>query len=202
MSRDDGTRQAADDGVFDAAVDRAVREMLDVEPGAGLRGRVLARIDVPSGADHVASAFRRRFLLTGVPLAAAATVVLALLLPSRTAERPAPPPAVANVEPQQPSSPRPAPSVVVAQRGPKTTAAPRVVAAARPVATPAPPRMLSAATLPLADSTDIEALESITPIQMEPIAEHRIAPAEISVPPLNPIVELQIAPLTPSERRN
>jgi hypothetical protein len=43
---------------FDDAIDGAVREMLDVEPPAGLRGRVLDRIHaLPT--NPVASAFRR-----------------------------------------------------------------------------------------------------------------------------------------------
>ena len=41
---------------LDREIDRAVREMLDVEPPAGLRARVMQRIEER----HVASAFRRK----------------------------------------------------------------------------------------------------------------------------------------------
>jgi len=71
--------------MFDLAIDRAVREMLDVDPPAGLRGRVIARLPV-------ASAFRRKQLLRRkdlfrrkawmlVPIAAASVILIALLLP-------------------------------------------------------------------------------------------------------------------------
>ena len=47
-STNDGSRKPeAGSGRLDAAIDRAVREMLDVEPPAGLRGRVLDRIESP-----------------------------------------------------------------------------------------------------------------------------------------------------------
>ena len=49
---DDGRREVGDardrDDRLDAAIDRAVREMLDVEPPSGLRGRVLDRLDAIS----------------------------------------------------------------------------------------------------------------------------------------------------------
>jgi len=46
--------EARDQDRLDAAIDRTVRQMLDVEPPAGLRRRVIERISAP-----VASAFRR-----------------------------------------------------------------------------------------------------------------------------------------------
>jgi hypothetical protein len=66
---EDGTRKTE---TLDAAIDRAVREMLDVEPRADLRTRVLERIEHP----------RRAFTWTWVlaPIAAAAVLVLAVML--------------------------------------------------------------------------------------------------------------------------
>ena len=79
---------------FDQAIDRAVREMLDVEPPAGLRGRVFDRIDAlstnseASATDSVASAFRRKFGFIALPVAAAAVIILAVLAPWRHAVKP------------------------------------------------------------------------------------------------------------------
>jgi hypothetical protein len=106
----------AEGGKLDLAIARAVRGMLDVEPPAGLRGRVLDRIENPrsgnsvaSAGDFVASAFGRKAPWILAPIAAAAVIVLAILLPWRS--------------------------------GPTTTALPVHVAAAptRPSATPLPP---------------------------------------------------------------
>jgi hypothetical protein len=44
-------------------------------------------------------------------------------------------------------------------------------------------------------------LPSITPISVMPIVESRIAPTDIAVRTLTPISEMQIAPLTPPDRR-
>ena len=79
---------------LDVAIDRAVREMLDVEPPAGLRGRVLDRIS-----NVLASAFRRKAWLLA-PIAAAAVIVLAVMLPWRGAPR------IANPSQGQAPAPR------------------------------------------------------------------------------------------------
>ena len=61
MSKTEDGKRKTEDGKrkterLDVAIDRAVRQMLDVEPRAGLRERVLTRIDALS-IDSVASAF-------------------------------------------------------------------------------------------------------------------------------------------------
>jgi hypothetical protein len=81
---------------LDVAIDRAVREMLDIEPRADLRGRVLDRISkVPAG-----SRFRRKGWILA-PIAAAAVILLAVMLPWRS-------PRIANPS----SRPQVAPQVV------------------------------------------------------------------------------------------
>jgi len=74
MSEDRGS-QFDDRPALDRAIDAAVREMVGIEPRAGLRARVLRRIEGNETASAgAASAFRRKVLWTGVPLAAAATL--------------------------------------------------------------------------------------------------------------------------------
>jgi len=63
------------DGRFDRAIDGAVREMLDVQPPAGLRGRVLDRIERRS-----ASGFRRPASSWRFVVLAAAAVLVAIVL--------------------------------------------------------------------------------------------------------------------------
>jgi len=109
-------RRSLGEGGFDAAIDGAVREMLDVEPPPGLRGRVFQRIEAQPGtragstfgfrkpvvsafffrnpvvsafffANPVVSAFRRKALWIAAPVAAAAVILLAMLAPWRHANQ-------------------------------------------------------------------------------------------------------------------
>src|SRR5947209_671136 len=77
---------------LDVAIDRTVREMLDVEPQADLRARVITRIDALSpdrvasaflGAEALAKAARRKIVWVAAPLAAAAVIILVVLAPWR-----------------------------------------------------------------------------------------------------------------------
>jgi len=198
-------------GSFDVAIDRAVREMLDIEQPAGLRGRVLRQIENPlstrtQGTRHeVASTFRWKIFF---PLAVAAVLILAVLAPWRT-QTPAPivsaPPQVAAVTPPvstRPPAPQPKPPTSASI--PPRPQSGSIPASPARVVTLAPDRRVVAAVYtppePVGDA--LEPLGTITPIQMTPIADQRYAPAEIAVRPLNPITDVQIAPLTPPERRN
>ena len=193
------------------AIDRAVREMLDVEPPAGLRGRVLDRLDARStnpvasafwGAEALAKAARRNFWVAG-PIAAAAILVLAVLLQGRA---PAPPaatpsaPSVARVEtPRVVQTPRLVPVRGVAENPePPRTAS---------ITQPAPRRIedrLVVATVAAADdaTSQIDPLAAIAPIAVAGTHPEAIAPKQIAISPLTPITELQIAPLSPPDRRN
>lgn len=168
--------------------------MLDVEPRSGFQARVLRRI---SESDRHDSGFSRKAIWLGAPLAAAAIVVLALLLP-RQVEQPQAPVTVAttrpDVTPGPALPPRPAPRT--------STPASPTETRTRVIPAPADRAVTAASFAPAEPATEIEPLKAITPIEVAAIAADRIGPAEISVRPLNPIVELQIAPLNPSERRN
>jgi hypothetical protein len=195
-------RSRGEGGRGDDAIDRAVREMLDVEPPAGLRARVMARIDQPPS---VGSAFRRKIWWIGLPLAAAAAILLAVNLPSHhdspvttSAGRSGP-----DIQLPAPAAPRSTPPsstrTVVARADGR---APRGAAAR-----PGTPQRGTAAAATVAVSADdtpdtIEPLAAIAPIAVAAISSRSIAPATITVTPLSPIAELQVSPLTPPDRRN
>jgi hypothetical protein len=183
---------------FDEAIDRAVREMLDVEPPDGLRGRVLARID---STNPVASAFRRKIWIA-VPLAAAAILVLAVLLPSRT-----PSPAVEPVKTIAGTQPVTQPQPVTTAPSATAPTPPRTVIAR--TATPRPRTRPSvdaavAATDAAADVVWIDplaapppiAVAAIEPVQAGAIPSIDLAPAQIPALEVRPISD------TPRERRN
>ena len=184
---------------FDEAVDRAVRDMLDVEPPADLRARVMARLPV-DGSRHGAVGFRLAasgWVLTS--FAAAAVILLAVFV-ARRSEPPAPgvahgpdihlaTPAVAPPEPGRPDPRRP------------SVTRPSGAAASRTAGAPAPATIVAVNAPDEAFSTNIAPLTPLPPIAMSPIGEHSIAPAEIAVRPLNAIADVQIAPLTPPDRR-
>ena len=194
-------------GDFDKAIDRAVREMLDVEPPAGMRARVLRRIALQAASGSGGKdRFSRTIFWLAAPIAAAAMMALAVLLPQRATP---PPAAVVRVETPRPPVPPPAPapasgpSLRSAPNPAQGSGAPRVAATRRPSVTTAADRIVAAASVgPADDTTGIEPLQSIAPIRMAPLAEHRVATSDISVRPLNEITEVQIAPLNPPDGRN
>ena len=193
----DGQRKI-EDGFVDRAIDGAVREMLDVEQQAGVRARVLRRIEER----QTAPGFTRKVLWLGVPLAAAAILILAVLLPRGTEQvRPQAPTTAARVDPPPviPPSPDLAPN-------PRVVEPARVVASTTrrpPVVTPVLGGAVTAASYEPAAPADasIEPLATLTPIQVAPVAQRALGNDEISLRPLNPIADVQIAPLTPPERR-
>ncbi len=178
---------------FDLEIDRAVREMLDVEPPDGLRGRVLERLESPGRGFS--------WIWIAAPVAAAAVIILALVLPSTTS-RPVVNPAttVATAHPIAP----PAPVTTGASGsapGPAQTA----------IARSAPPRRPARTTNTVAAANDvIEDVVWIDPLALPPsIAVAAIEPPRApSVPSIEPalreIPALEVRPIsdTPRERRN
>ena len=193
--------------MLDRAIDRAVHEMLAVEPPAGLRGRVLARIDPVASGIQVASGFSRKILWTALPLGAAAVLALALLLP-RTASQPQPPTTVAG----NTTAPR-------VETVPPRTATPPATATAR-TEPPAPRRVEPGAALPagMVAAADADADVVFGPSPDFPrVGALSIAPLTVSTlstvssvaaPPeltLDPIaapapIEIEPLPLTPPSR--
>ena len=202
---EDGGRKTEDGGRLDVAINRAVREMLDVEPPAGLRSRVLQRIEGADSRSGMASTFRWKFVWIAAPVAAAAILILAVIAPWRITG-PAPgtgtTPQIAAVERPAVVDPVP-PSVVVPPTStrpvPPRPARPSTVADARPRVMVE--RTVIAATVPAADGVGIDPLAAIDPIRIAPVGSAAIEHREVVITPLAPIAQLQIAPLnTPAGR--
>ena len=180
---------SADPDKFDHAIDGAVRDMLDVDPPADLRAKVIARIDARPASSFQLPAFsvERFVVLAG---GAAVLVLIVLLLTQR------PQPTV-----QEPVQARagadqvlPSPEPVV----PESTAPVAHTHVAR-----ASSQLATAASTDTSGmSAALDPLTRITPIEVAPIAQSSIAPQPIGVHPLNPITEVQIAPLTPPNGRD
>lgn len=178
---DDGTPKA---DLIDRAIDRSVRRMLDVDPRADLRARVIERIERPQRAFH--------WWLVA-PVAAAAVIVLAVVLwppkeplPTRAvtqiALRPADTraPALLRHAADRPNSP---------PRRPNAARQDRRVATAV-VADAAPP------TIELEPLSEIEAI-STPPVPLQALDTQRIAP-----PLLAPLAQIEIELVNPSAGRN
>ena len=172
----------ADDGRLDAAIDRVAREMLDVEPVAGLRERVLDRI-----------AFPRRgpaWAWVAVPAAAAAIMVFAVLLQRST----------------EPTAARPGLDLRLTS---ETTARTRSMpdtsshAATMPLSTVRKVRAAIAEEMPpLADNEMLPPLGGPPPIALQTIGSGIATPVTaIAVAPIDvQPIELNALPETPQER--
>jgi len=196
---------------LDEAIDHAVREMLDVEPPAGLRARVMQRIEEPvaSGFSRkvsVASAFRRKIMWAAVPVAAVALIVMVVLLSRRDTPGPSlvpTAPSIATANPQPQVLPPPVRTVPPPAATPPTRVA-RLPEASRPrerqrVVTAALAEPAPAEEFPRVPSLSVPAL-TMSEIRGVAPAE----PAQIGVGPIAAPAPLEIEPLplSPRERQN
>ena len=191
---------------IDEAIDRAVREMLDVEPPADLRARVLAQLPasgsrLPAPASRL-PAFGFRLPASGWvlgPVAAVAIVVLAVLV----ARRSEPLPQTTGVAVDRHLPLEAGPAVRTPGTGPRTGSEPVAVAVTRPSRVAASyDGTIAAANVPNhGETTAIAPLNALAPIAIAPIAQESIAPADIAFRPLASIAEVQISPLTPPDGR-
>jgi hypothetical protein len=175
---------------IDTAIDRAVRDLMNVDGNGAFRARVTARLERPA---------RRRSRLSLV----AAAVVAAIL-------------AIVWARTSGVDAPAPSTSVVVAPRetgeriaGPgrpaevaKTVTAPSALpAVSRSAARPdgIPRRAIGATTVEAPPG--IPPLPALASISLEPIVQASIAPTAIVVASLPPIAEVQIELLEPRTER-
>jgi hypothetical protein len=180
------------DEQINQAIDRAIRELLDVDPRPDLRARVLAGIE-RQAAPHGGWSLR----LLG-PIAAAAVVILALVL--RLPSRHVPVAPVQSTRIESPAVQRPTEPVrpLAAEREPPRERVART-GPARPVRSNT---RVAVAMIADAPGATIAPLESITPIRVAAVTQSDITPQPISIEPLAPIAQVQIAPLTPPDGRH
>jgi hypothetical protein len=188
-----GDRESA----LDRAIDRTVREMLDVQQPAGFRSRVFERIEFQ---DRVASTFRWKIHHLLLPIAAAAVLILAVFAPWRAGAPAVLPsaPQAARVETLPATTPVPAaiPRPPVNDTPPEPSPRTRVAGSRARVI--AQDRVVAATVAPPEDGVAIAPLEEINPIQVPGVAVSAIAPRTVVVTPLAPLAQLEIAPLSTS----
>jgi hypothetical protein len=175
----------ADHNDLDAAIDRAVHDMLDVEPSPALRARVMRRLDRPVHSPT-------RWMWVAAPLAAAAVLAAALWVPRQApiSSRPvsvdarveAPPAHVVSIHADSPN----APEVSEPRRAGERVI--RVATAAR--------------ATPFQSSVAIAPLQDVPPIGVKTVPYEAVAAEPMVIAPLSPIDPITIEPLSPPTRRN
>ena len=188
---------------IDAAIDRAVREIMDVDPDAAFRARVLARLERrPAGWSAWAPG---RMAMAGISVV---LVLIAGVLLRTPAPHVAPGPqpiAIKDV---------PAPGAAASVTPEPSSRAATATAAAVP---PAPPRrhevranvtqqlargLLTATVASEEPAEPIDAVPGIDPLTVEPIAAPSIAATPLTIAPIASITAVQIAPLSPQLQRD
>ena len=180
---------------IDTAIDRAVRDLMNVDADAAFRARVTERLKRPAER-------RTRAWLPAVP-AAAVILVIALAWMRSSPDAPVGPAPVARVEAPAGTGPLPqtgaglAPSRVTPKPAPPAPQSPRRAATASIA------RGAIVATVAEAPMTGIAPpLSALDSIEVEPIGQTPVATTEIVVAPLSPITEVQISPLEPRTARD
>lgn len=177
---------------LDTAIDRAVRDLMNVDADSAFRTRVTARLERPA---------RRTWaprLLTAVVTASAIAAVLIWMRPSPT-DIPASVPMARDH-----AVPRAGPSPMRPVGGQKAAVVPP---GAPPVRTDRPSSPVEAIRRRVVVAAVAEAEPAIPPltaldaIDVEPISQTPIATAQILVVPLSAIPELHVSPLEPPAAR-
>jgi hypothetical protein len=179
---------------LDHAIDRAVREVMSVDTDGTFRARVMARLEPRR---RVFSWPRLTFAT-----AAGAALVLAFVM-TRPQESNVTPLSTAPASTSASSAPASAsqPTALHSRdRVDEVAAGPRRDAAARNSRGRRP--TLAAAVAEAPPPVDVEQLEHIEPITVEPLPSTSIQPDAIVVAPLAPIVEVQVTPMTPQTERD
>jgi len=176
-----------DDRYLDDAIDRTVRGMLDAEPPAGLRRRVLAEIE--------GSSTRRAWTLPRLALVATvgiAVLALAIATLFRTPSHEAPKIASTQADPaaRQPVNPAPpagaATPVTVPDREPDVE---RMAHESRPRRSMSQDRVVEAANIAVEGGVTIAPLTELDPIHVAPVGTPELAVTAIGID------SIQIAPL-------
>jgi hypothetical protein len=175
-----------DDRYLDDAIDRTVRDMMDVDPAPGLSRRVLARIDEP--ATPRAFALPRLAVLSALG-AAVVVLVIALFRPAPHESR-----RIATTTPSQPTG-LPLPSLM-----PDPTQFPLPPPVSTRIATPSRraasvDRLVEAASVAPDSDVVIAPLGVMDPIRFAPVGPQTIVVATIGIDPIE-VAPLKMDPLS------
>lgn len=183
---------------IDTAIDRAVRDLMNVDADAAFLARVAERLERPAARPT------RRWLLA-VP-AAAVIILIALAWMRSSPDAPVGPAPVARVAAPAGTAPLPqagdglAPSSMTPSPAPPARRSSRRAAMA--------PIVPGAIVATVAEAVEITMtaiappLTALDSIEVEPIGQTPVATAEIVVAPLSPIPEVQVSPLEPRTARD
>ena len=189
---------------LDEAIDRAVREIMDVDADAAFRARVLGRLD------RRASQWPR----WAAAFVAAGAGLLAFVLMRPANIQPVPPRAevagAARTTTDRPVAGRTTGPLRLSEQpsGAPASRRPRTVKIS-----PNPTHRIAAGTMAAAVANDarlesdppavtIESLGRLEPLVLEPLQTPRIGPTALSIDPLSRAPEVQIIPLSPPNERN
>jgi hypothetical protein len=180
------------DREMDTAIDRAVRDLMDVDTDAAFRARVTARLHRP-----VRRAWAPR-------LAAGAVAMLAIAVALVWLRAPQPPTKTeSSAARTQGAVPAQTPRIATSNsKAPVSAPMTRAAKSTRRMAAPSIPRGTMVAAVTELPFTSIAPLTPIEPISVQPIASPPITPSEIVVAPLSPIAEVEISPLEPRPARD
>ena len=177
---------------MDTAIDRAVRDLMDVDTDAAFRALVTERLHRPV----------RRVWAPQLAAGAVAMLAIVVVLIWFSAPRPATRTegTAARTERAVPSQ---APGVPDSNSEPAVPPSmTRLAKSTRKMAAPSIPRDALVAAVAELPFTSVTPLPAIDPISVEPIANTPITPSEIVVAPLSPIAEVEISPLEPRTARD
>ena len=186
------------DSELDAAIDRAVRDLMGAEPRSDLRERVLSEL---AGTSARATLWPR--FAFGL-VAATAAIVIAVQFADRPAERPAEQTIAARAtseeRPRTDGTPFP-PAVAppISPRSPARVSGPAPTPPRRAIVDDRPIQAASVETAPPLDSAPMTPLARLS--RLEPIGLSRLQASEIPAPAIDikplAIELLEIGPLTP-----
>jgi hypothetical protein len=176
---------------LDTAIDRAVRDLMNVDTDAAFRARVTARLERPA---------HRTWMPRLVAIGMMAAAVVAALLWMRPAPTDAPAPAI--VREQGPPPPASSPVAEAGSLRPRVTPSEKPPTRRDPLraAVRAIPRGAVVAAV-AEEPSAIPPLTAVDAIVVEPLAQTPIATARIVVTPLSAITDLQVSPLEPPTPR-
>jgi hypothetical protein len=171
------TDSRRDETALDAAIDRAVRDLMSVDPPADLRDRVLAEISGVS----TRAALWPRFALASVALAVAVAIAFKVFQPASPASPPETTIAGTRAQPAQDVPAAPPPTPTLPKASPRATAVRTPATEDRPIQAAS---IDSAAPIGAEPMPPVARLKAIELIDIPRLETAQIGPAPLSLTPI------------------